>query len=296
MSWHYSNKLIQGFENSRCSRVLAAESSAGNSLAGEPFAQLKSTTTAGESSCNGKTTDALSPSPSGTMSEPSTAIHGEELLTWFQAAFHARTLAMRAVVLESTVPEVVSGFKWHESFAKYDPTSCSWKTHQLLLFEDFIESLETFPRWGMMQNGECWELTMPELPICEIDAGFWPTPTVCGNHNRKRQQDQRRRSFNSCEKGHVGNAMRDGYGQSATEPEPAYHKERNDPTHRQIWETITDSVESGRQAQRTTWWDSEHGLGRLADGMADLMERVRATGNGQVPGVVKLAWETLTPV
>jgi DNA (cytosine-5)-methyltransferase 1 len=32
---------------------------------------------------------------------------------------------------------------------------------------------------------------------------------------------------------------------------------------------------------------------RTSDGLADRVERIRATGNGQVPAVVRLAWETL---
>jgi hypothetical protein len=33
----------------------------------------------------------------------------------------------------------------------------------------------------------------------------------------------------------------------------------------------------------------------MDDGMAGKLDRVEATGNGQVPAVVKLAWETLKP-
>jgi hypothetical protein len=32
----------------------------------------------------------------------------------------------------------------------------------------------------------------------------------------------------------------------------------------------------------------------VADGVAHRMDRVRATGNGQVPAVARLAWETLS--
>ena len=34
-------------------------------------------------------------------------------------------------------------------------------------------------------------------------------------------------------------------------------------------------------------------LGRVADGVADRVDRLTAIGNGQVPAVVRLAWETL---
>lgn len=43
------------------------------------------------------------------------------------------------------------------------------------------------------------------------------------------------------------------------------------------------------------WW-SVHRFARVDDGMADRVERVRATGNGQVPAVAELAWEVLSGV
>jgi len=42
-----------------------------------------------------------------------------------------------------------------------------------------------------------------------------------------------------------------------------------------------------------TPWSDELGLCGLADGVADRVERTHAIGNGQVPAVVRLAWETL---
>jgi DNA (cytosine-5)-methyltransferase 1 len=40
-------------------------------------------------------------------------------------------------------------------------------------------------------------------------------------------------------------------------------------------------------------WATEPGVGRVAYGVANRMDRLRAVGNGQVPAVVKIAWETL---
>ena len=42
------------------------------------------------------------------------------------------------------------------------------------------------------------------------------------------------------------------------------------------------------------WWPLDLVSG-MDDGVASRVERVRATGNGQVPAVVRLAWETLRP-
>lgn len=44
----------------------------------------------------------------------------------------------------------------------------------------------------------------------------------------------------------------------------------------------------------TDWWPLDLVSG-MDDGVASRVERVRATGNGQVPAVVRLAWETLRP-
>jgi DNA (cytosine-5)-methyltransferase 1 len=41
------------------------------------------------------------------------------------------------------------------------------------------------------------------------------------------------------------------------------------------------------------WWKAESGVGRVVDGMADDMDRIAALGNGQVPAVAALAWQTL---
>jgi DNA (cytosine-5)-methyltransferase 1 len=42
------------------------------------------------------------------------------------------------------------------------------------------------------------------------------------------------------------------------------------------------------------WWSAEPDVGRVAHGVADRVDRIRGLGNGQVPAVVALAWETLT--
>lgn len=43
------------------------------------------------------------------------------------------------------------------------------------------------------------------------------------------------------------------------------------------------------------WWTAEPGMGRVADGVADRLDRLRAIGNGQVPVVAAAAWLLLAP-
>ena len=81
--------------------------------------------------------------------------------------------------LALTENEAECGEKWRGSFVKYSPDSCSWKTHQCSLLGGLDEFLETWPRWGLMRNGECWEQTQLEHPIKESVYGFTvPTPVA----------------------------------------------------------------------------------------------------------------------
>lgn len=135
----------------------------------------------------------LTDSQSGTTCEHSTENHGEELLTSCAAASPAKTLASPEKVKEFQDCAAGFGNKWLESFAKWNPESRSWKIRQLSLFEDLESCLVIWPKWGMMQNGECLELRMPSglkelrhFITTDLESSSrLPTPTVCGNYNRK---------------------------------------------------------------------------------------------------------------
>lgn len=48
-------------------------------------------------------------------------------------------------------------------------------------------------------------------------------------------------------------------------------------------------------SQGPGWWAVEPDVGRLVHGLADRVDRCKALGNGQVPAVVRLAWNLLKP-
>jgi DNA (cytosine-5)-methyltransferase 1 len=60
-----------------------------------------------------------------------------------------------------------------------------------------------------------------------------------------------------------------------------------------------EELERNGTAGRGGWWDAdpadgpEPRMGRMADGVARRVDRLKATGNGQVPAVVARAWRTL---
>jgi hypothetical protein len=161
------------------SQALVAEYSEANSLDGAPCALWSGTPTQPACSWLGKTTAACRLSRSGMMFKPLTDAHGEAVLMSYLAASPAPTfpaLEREQALTEKPVP---CGDTWQGSLAKFDPASSSWRTHQYLLFEDLTECLETFPRWGMMRDGELWEQSTPVLRTDETESGLWPTPRSC---------------------------------------------------------------------------------------------------------------------
>jgi len=131
--------------------------------------------TAEKSYSNGNETESSQSSQSGMMSQPSTELRGEEKSMSSAEASRVRTFPHQEVEQVSLESEADCGEKWQESLAKYDQNTSSWRTAQCLLFEDLGESLETFPKWGMMHNGELWERTMSAHLIEENESGFLPT-------------------------------------------------------------------------------------------------------------------------
>ena len=140
--------------------------------------------TAEKSSYNGNETAYCQNSRSGTMCEPLTGDRGEDSLTSCVAGFHVRTSALREKAQDLTGNVPASGRKCGESLARYDHDSCLWRTHQYLLLGDLDEFLETWPKWGLMQDGVAWGLTGLDCPTKEPESGYWPTPSGVSNHGR----------------------------------------------------------------------------------------------------------------
>lgn len=151
----------------------------------KPSALSKSISIASRSYRQGRQTVHFHGFPSLEMSRNSTGIRGEELLTWYLEASRAKTLALPEAGPDWTAKGQGYGEKWLGLLGKYDPASCSLKTAQLSLLEDLTESSPTLPRFGLMLDGELYQQPMLEPFTVESAFGYWPTPTVCWNYNRK---------------------------------------------------------------------------------------------------------------
>ena len=110
----------------------------------------------------------------GMTFKPLTENRGEALLMSYLGAFHAKTSAQPEKAQELTESAVVCGSTWHASFAKYDHDTSLWKTPQCSLLGGLESFLETWPQWGLMRDGECWEQRTLEQTIKGIESGLLP--------------------------------------------------------------------------------------------------------------------------
>jgi hypothetical protein len=109
----------------------------------------------------------------------------------------AKTSHAREKAREYAAKEADCGRSMRVSFAKYDPVSCLWRIPHFLFQEDWATFSQTWPRWGMMVHGECYQLppwvqdtdaiAFGELSDDGIEptgGSAWPTVTVHGNANK----------------------------------------------------------------------------------------------------------------
>ena len=162
MSWHYLRELEGESLEDICS-------------GGEPLQPLKSKITHAEFYCNGKLMDSYLDSLSGTTFALLMENHGQEKSTSSQVDFLAKTSLQSEKEMDLMAKDQDCGQKWQGSFVKWDPDTFSWRTHQCSLLGGLDEFLETWPQWGLMQDGECWELTLQDLTISETESGLLPT-------------------------------------------------------------------------------------------------------------------------
>ena len=180
MTWLISKAL---YEKWHCSQEQAEEYLEDTCLDGKQFVQSSGNPTQLAYLSPDKMTKFSRLSRFGMTFKPLTESRGEDLLTWFREDFLAKTYPVQEEEQELKGIKAVCGIKWHESFAKYDQERSMWRIRQCSLFEDLETSLETWPRWGFMRDGECFHAEMSAVCMREQESGF-TLPTVVVSDNK----------------------------------------------------------------------------------------------------------------
>lgn len=99
--------------------------------------------------------------------------------------FHANRF-QSPVQVRPKMTRVINGLKRSNALTSYDQNLQNWRTSPDLFQNNISNEFSgTWPKSGIMLHGRVYPLQMLELATREKDYLYWPTPTVCGNHNKK---------------------------------------------------------------------------------------------------------------
>ena len=308
MSWHYS-------------RAPEGESSAGCYAVRLASALLNSPNILAKFSSNDNGTGSYLNFQSGTMSQPSesTTKNAESIskscnqsptALSYLADSHVKTFQQQVEGLGLKENGRDSGASSQGSSAKYDPQELKWKTRQRSLFGGLTEFSETWPRWGILQGGEFWGLSMSAHHTREriwIVATLPDSDIVAGG--LLRGKERKSKAFGICEKDNLANSefqrlerQRDISRKTEVSKPGNDGCEVPDTDSKRLsgsgWAPVSEcDPEKGKGKTNITlsndWWEIEPELGRMADGVANRVDRLKAIGNGQVPAVAAAAWNFL---
>ena len=115
---------------------------------------------------------------SGTTFRHSTGVHSLDSWISSLAGSRARTcLSLEREGGSKSERGLGCGTNTLESFAKFDPSESLWKTFQASLLEGLLESFSgTWPQWGLMRNGSCFQPPRLEPLTFVNESLFLPTP------------------------------------------------------------------------------------------------------------------------
>ena len=184
MTWLISKALM----NSLSSQEQVEEYLGDISLDGEQSVQSSGSNTPQAYCAPDKMTGFSRLSRFGMTFKPLKENLGEELLTLYLEAFHAKTSQLQETEMDLMESEAECGEKWHGLLARFDQDSHLWRTVQCSLLGDLNESLQTLPQWGMTVGGELYLLPTLVQNTNENESGLSlvPTPTSStggANHN-----------------------------------------------------------------------------------------------------------------
>ena len=232
-----------------------------------------------------KQMDALADSQSGTTCGHSTERDGGELSMSLAEDSHVRTSVQPERERASQEQSPVCGRTWHALSVRFDLDSCLWKTARSLFPEVLPWSLVILPRWGMMRDGACWERIMSELPKRHR---LW----IVAYHGRRWGQDNELcagRDELGIRGAELANA--DSKRKSQSERRIETQRRRFGDSGEKLADSDKQHVDGWRHGASTTcgqrqdtanlsgsksiWWQFEPDVGRVANGVARGVDRLR---------------------
>ncbi len=119
------------------------------------------------------------------------ALAGRVASTSCAEGSRARTSPAPASEPASKASAAGSGGRCTESFAKWNPSSSSWRTSQLCLFGDSMPFSDRWPTSGSMRSGACSRRRSAGRPTFASACGYsLPTPTVTDSKSKGYTYDQ----------------------------------------------------------------------------------------------------------
>jgi len=169
--------------------------------------------------------------------------------------------------------------------------SSMWKHMARIIGE--VEPAFAFIENSPMLRTRGLGVVLQDLAKMGYDAewGVLSAASVGANHKRERMWIVARR------KDILSHTKLHGFGWRKQQQESSEEEIRSFP-NTNVSQCKGGSISSGVHAENTyarntRWWETEPDVGRVVDGMASRVDRLKAIGNGQVPLCAATAWNLL---
>jgi DNA (cytosine-5)-methyltransferase 1 len=303
MSWLFSQALVEEYLGDIC---LDGEQSV--LLSGKPIQQAYC--------APDKMTDFLKVSQSGMMFKPLTENLGEELLMLFLGDFHAKTLAQQELGGGITGSRSSMWKHMARIIGEVQPRYCFVENSPMLTTRGLgtvlgdLASLGFDAEWGVLSAADVGANHLRERIWILGKNTKQPRLFPYAKYNRDGWREQQSQSIKK-EDGTMANSRCELRSKRDSTKLDAKKKIRSSsPIHNkpsgegQFCNSNSKNVEKQWKESfgieqklgnfgSSSWWETEPNVGRVANGVAFGMDKLKAIGNGQVPFCAATAWRLL---
>ena len=273
MSWLFSQELV-------------AEYLGDISSDGEQSAQSNGSNTQQAYCAPDKMTDFLKVSQSGMMFKPLTENLGEELLMSYLGDFHARTSVQPGGGAGITGERSSMWKHMARIIGEVQPRYCFVENSPMLTNRGLGTVLGDLASLGF--NAEWGVLSAADVGANHLRERIWIVGKNTQQHrlfphtlyNGDRWGQQQSESIKETN-GNLPNSKCGDVQKSKLQQRTMFQKSRETP------DRFSDGIGNA------VWWATEPSVGRVANGLAGAMDRIKAIGNGQVPLCAATAWRLL---